>query len=137
MTKVTVGIALACALAATPVFGHHTAAALGTVTITQPVLADGKTLQPGTYEIRDTGEHVDPLPGQSEDAQAYIEFIANGTVVAREVAEVMPAAPAAVGTSGGPGARARVHMLKGGDFLRVSVNRGGERYLIHLPVPGK
>ena len=24
--------------------------------------------------------------------------------------------------------------LKGGEFLRISVKRGGERYLIHLPV---
>ena len=28
----------------------------------------------------------------------------------------------------------RVELLKGGEFLRISVRRGGERYLIYLPV---
>lgn len=28
----------------------------------------------------------------------------------------------------------RAHILKGGDFLRISVKRQGVRYLIHLPV---
>jgi hypothetical protein len=57
---------------------------LATVHITEPVLADGRPLAPGTYQVRLTGE--------------------------------------------------RVHILKGGDFLRISVKRQGVRYLIHLPV---
>ena len=137
MRNVTVGFALACVLAAGSAFAHHAAATLGTVTITQPVMADGKMLQPGTYEIRDTGEHVDPLPGQSEDAQAYVEFISDGNVVAREVAEVMPGPPRAVGTSGGANARLRVQTLRGNEFVRISANRDGERYLIHLPLQAK
>ena len=28
----------------------------------------------------------------------------------------------------------RVEMLKGGEFLRISLKRGSERFLIHLPV---
>ena len=137
MTKATVGFALACMLAAGSAFAHHPAGMLGTVTITQPVMADGKTLEPGTYEIRATGQHVQPLPGQSEDAQAYVEIISNGTVVAREIAEVMPGAPHAVGTSGNAGTRLRVHMLRGNEFLRISANHNGERYLIHLPAQAK
>ena len=139
MTRLTVGVALAAVLAAGPAFAHHAAAMLGTVTITQPVMADGKMLAPGTYEIRDTGEHV--APGQSGDAQAYVEIISNGTVVAREIAEVMPAAPRAVGTSGATGGRAstrlRVETLRGNEFVRISANHGGERYLIHLPTQAK
>lgn len=130
-------VGFTCVFGVVPAFAHHGASALGSVSITQPVLAGGKMLQPGTYEIRDTGEHVKPLPGQSEDAQAYIEFVANGMVVARDVAELMPASPRPVGTSGGAAARPRVELLKGGDFLRVSTYRGSERYLIHLPVPGR
>ena len=91
-------------------------------------------LQPGTYEIRDTGEHATPLPGQSADAQAYVEFVANGKVVARDIAELMQGQPAPVGTSGGSSTRLRVERLKGDEFVRVSTTRGGERYLIHLPV---
>jgi hypothetical protein len=108
---------------------------LGTVRITQPVMAGGKMLQPGTYEIRDTGEHATPLPGQSADAQTYVEFVANGTVMARDIAELMQDEPGRpVGTSGGTSSRPRVETLKGGDFLRVSMSRGSERLLIHLPV---
>jgi hypothetical protein len=56
-------------------------------------------------------------------------------VVARDAAEVVTAADGvAVGTSGGTISRPRVELLKGGDFMRVSMSRGGERYLIHLPV---
>jgi hypothetical protein len=130
---ITAGLALAVMLTAGPVLAHHAPSSLGTVRITQPVKAGGTMLQPGTYEIRDTGEHTTPLPGQSADAQTHVEFVANGTVVARDIAELMPAADAPVGTSGG-GARGRFDTLKGGDFARVSMSHGGERYLIHLPV---
>jgi hypothetical protein len=131
---ITAGLALAVMLTAGPVLAHHAAASLGTVRITQPAKAGGTTLQPGTYEIRLTGEHMKPLPGQSEDAVQQVEFIANGTVAAKYAAEVMTGEDVPVGTSGGGTTRARVEMLTGGDFMRVSATRGGERYLIHLAV---
>ena len=135
---ITAGLALAVMLAAGPVQAHHAASSLGTVRITQPVMAGGTMLQPGTYEIRLTGEHMKPLPGQSEDAVQQVEFIANGTVAAKYAAEVMTGEDVPVGTSGvtsgGGTTRARVEMLTGGDFMRVSATRGGERYLIHLAV---
>jgi hypothetical protein len=137
MPRLLTGFALACVLTAGSAFAHHAAATLGTVTITQPVMAGGRMLQPGTYELRDTGEHPAPLPGQSPDAQAYVEFMSNGAVAAREIAEVMPGARDTVGTSGGAGARARVERLRGDEFLRVSVTHTGERYLIHLSMQGK
>jgi hypothetical protein len=108
---------------------------LATVRITEPVLADGRPLAPGTYQVRLTGERPTPRPGQSADAQQWVELFANGSV-AREIAEVIrdddrphigaSAARAAEGV--------RVHILKGGDFLRISVMRQGVRYLIHLPM---
>jgi hypothetical protein len=113
---------------------HHGAASLGTVRITQAVTAGSTTLQPGTYEIRLTGEHMKPLPGQSEDAVQQVEFIANGNVAATYAAEVMTGDAVPVGTSGGGTTRPRVEMLTGGDFMRVSATRGAERYLIHLAV---
>jgi hypothetical protein len=120
--------------AAGAVYAHHEPSTLGTVQITQPVMAGGTRLEPGTYEIRLTGEHLTPLPGQSEEAVQRIEFVRNGMVAARDAAEVIPAEGGPVGTSGGEATRPRVQMLKGGDFLRVSTTRGGERYLIHLAV---
>ena len=134
---ITAGLALAVMLAAGPVLAHHAPSSLGTVRITQPVKAGGTMLQPGTYEIRDTGEHAKPLPGQSAEAQTHVEFVANGMVVARDLAEVTATEAVPVGTSGatsGGATRSRFEMLKGGDFARVSMSRGGERYLIHLPV---
>jgi len=133
MKTLTLSLALAWALAPSSVFAHHPTAVLGTVRITQPVTAGGTVLQPGTYEVRDTGEHVKPLTGQSADAQTRIEFIQNGQVVARDVAEVMPAAPGAVGTSGGAAARLRFERLRGNDYARISTVHDGERLLIHLP----
>lgn len=134
MTKMITAAFALVALFAASAQAHHSPAMLGTVRITQPVKAGGTVLQPGTYEIRDTGEHAQPLPGQSADAQAYVEFVANGKVVARDIAELMPGQAAPVGTSGGSTTRLRVERLKGDEFVRVSTSRGGERYLIHLPV---
>ena len=127
-------IALGCLLTVGPAVAHHGPSALGTVRLTQPVLAGGQTLQPGTYEVRLTGEHVKPLAGQSEDAEQFVVFVSGGRVVAREVAEVMPGSAGVVGTSGGAATSLRVERLKADDFLRVSTNREAERYLIYLPL---
>jgi hypothetical protein len=125
-TALTVGLAL----------GAQATDVLATVRVTQPVLADGKPLPAGVYEIRLTSERPAPAAGSSTDAQRVVEFVAGGTVVARDVAEVLrdgdvtaagaSALPVRIGT--------RVELLKGGEFLRISVKREGERYLIHLPV---
>ena len=135
MTKIRVpGIALACALAAGPALAHHGPSALGTVQISDAVLVGKMPLQPGTYEIRVTGEHLTPLPGQSEEATQVVEFVRDGMVVAKDAAEVLPATAMPVGTSGRSGARMRVERLKGDEFLRISMVKDGERYLIHLPL---
>ncbi|MGE0447706.1 MAG: hypothetical protein AB7P99_20955 [Vicinamibacterales bacterium] len=130
---VTLGIALfaAAAAAQTQPAQPQAAESLGTITITQPVLAGGVRLEPGTYEVRLTAETLAPLPGQTPGAERRVEFVANGAVVARDAAVVHE--PEAAGTSGGAGSP-RVQLLKGGEFVRVSATRDGRRYLIHLPV---
>jgi hypothetical protein len=134
MTQTAVfALAISCAVAASPVLAHHGPSSLGSVRITHTVEVGGTTLQPGTYEVRLTGEHVMPMPGQSEDAEQRIEILANGQVVARDAATVIPVSAAAVGTSGGE-TFGRVEMLKGGEFLRASFNRGSERFLVHFPM---
>jgi len=78
MTRATtVGLALGCVLIAVPALAHHPPSILATVRITQP--------------------------GQSEDAGQRVEMVSEGRVVARDVAEVMPAPPRPVGTSGAAG----------------------------------
>ena len=101
---------------------------LGTVRVTQAVFADGKPLAPGTYDVRLTAESLAPLAGQTPGGERRVEFVANGQVIGRDVAVVMPASGAA------DTAQPRVELLKGGEFLRISTTRGGERYLIHLPL---
>lgn len=129
-------VALGCLLAVAPALAHHGPSVLGTVRITQAVMAGGQILEPGTYEMRLTGEHVDPLPGQSADAEQVVEFVKDGRVVARDVAQVMPGPAGAVGTSGAS-SQARVERLKADDFVRVSMNREGERFLVFLPIAGR
>jgi hypothetical protein len=130
-------VALGCLLAVAPALAHHGPSVLGTVRITQAVMAGGQILESGTYEMRLTGEHVDPLLGQSADAEQMVEFVKDGRVMARDVAEVMPGSTRAVGTSGSASSQARVERLKADDFVRVSMNREGERYLIYLPTAGR
>lgn len=135
MAKIlALAFALACTLAVTPAVAHHGPSVLGTMQITQPVRAGGEILQPGSYEVRLTGEHVKPLPGQSENAEQVVEFVANGKVVARDVAEVMEGEARAIGTSGNAPTRARTERLKADPFVRVSMAREGNRYLIYLPL---
>ena len=97
-------------------------------------MAGGQVLEPGTYEMRLTGEHVDPLPGQSADAEQMVEFVERRTRdgPGRRGSDAGPAS--AVGTSGGASSPARVERLKADDFVRVSMNREGERYLMVLPI---
>lgn len=127
-------VAIMCVSVAGPAWAHHPASVLGTVRIPDRVMMGTTLVEPGTYEIRLTGDHLAPLPGQSEEAAQGIELFRGATSIARDAAEVLTAADRPVGTSGGSGARARVERLKGDEFLRVSIVKDGERYLIHMPI---
>jgi hypothetical protein len=125
---------------ATPAFAHHTNAAMAhtmaTVNIPAGLMAGGKPLPAGRYEVIITDEHPATESGTPSENQRWVEFVQNGTVVAREIAEVFGAADRPVGTSGAAGgtrAQAVVQTLRGGEFVRVAINAGGARFLIHLP----
>jgi hypothetical protein len=139
MWKLTVLTLAAIAVGALQAAAQATATPadiLATVRVPQPVLANGRTLPAGTYDVRLTNERPTPLVGQSPDARRWVEFVAGGVVVAREAAEVLrdDDRPAVGASSRPPRAGTRVDRLEGGDFLRVSVKRGGEQFLIYLPV---
>ena len=107
--------------------------ALGSVHIPRSVKADGKDLKAGTYAVRLTAQEASPsVPGQK--MERWVEFMQGGKVVGREVASVMSDADI-VSHVKGPRPRAnssRVDTLKGGDYLRVWINKGGNNYLINL-----
>jgi hypothetical protein len=98
-------------------------------------MADGKPLAPGTYQLRLTGEDAKPGAGQTADAERYVEFVRGGKVIAREVATVIPAAEIdQVAKSRKPAnGSMKVEKLKGDDYVRIWINRGGTNYLINLP----
>lgn len=120
------------------VFAHHTVPGrsrlMATVRIPEKVLADGKPLAPGTYEVVITSEHPALENGTPSENQRFVEFVQDRKVVAREVAEVFAGAGRdAVGTSGSVSDGAVVQKLREGDFVRVAITDAGARYLIHLP----
>lgn len=109
---------------------------LGTVTIGRQVMADGKPLRPGTYSLRLTGENAAPMAkGQTAEYERWVEFVRGGKVVGREVVSIIPKDEIkGVAKGGVPAAgSAKVELLKGNEYVRIWVHRGGNHYLIHLP----
>jgi hypothetical protein len=113
----------------------QTATTLGTVTLSRTLMADGKPLAAGTYQVRLSTDDVKPVAGQNPDAAKWVEFVKAGKVVGREVAIVVSAEDIGAMTKWRkPGANdSSVEMLKGGDFWRVWINKGGTNYIINLP----
>jgi hypothetical protein len=110
------------------------ATVLGSVTLTRKVLADGQPLAPGTYQVRLSSEQVKPIVGMSPEGERYVEFVRAGQVVGREVATVIPSSDMSTMKYGRPPVNSsKVETLKGGDYLRVWINKAGNNYLIHLP----
>jgi hypothetical protein len=115
----------------------QTGTSLGSVTLKRSVKANGQPLGAGTYSVRLTTEEGQPATGQTAGAERWVEFVRGGKVVGREMASVVSDADIAQ-VANGPGKPAkggtRVDTLKGDEFVRVWINRGGNNYLIHLPV---
>jgi hypothetical protein len=137
MRLVLVGT-VAAALSAGAAFAQ-TGTMLGTVHLTHKVLADGKPLAPGTYQVRLTSEEPKPAVGQDPSSEKYVEFLKGGKVVGREVATVIgpqDIGKIAKGKKPKPNSSS-VEMLKGGDYVRVWINKGGTNYLINMPPEDK
>jgi hypothetical protein len=107
--------------------------ALSTVRIPQPVTANGRPLAPGTYEVRLTADRPALPSGAPSSTQRWVDILAGGTIVAREIAELAVPDPSAHPPSSAGNTQAVAQLLKEGDFVRVSVWEAGERYLIYLP----
>ena len=129
-------IALIGLTAVPPTVAAGETATLGSVRVGRALKADGKSLAPGTYEIRLTDQEATPVPaGQRRDLERWVEFVQNGHVKAREVASIVLAseiADVAEATPPRAGGQ-RIDVLKGGDYVRIWLHRGDRHYLIHLP----
>lgn len=108
---------------------------LGNVRIPKGLKADGKDLPAGAYQVRLTANEAKPdAKGSSEVLERWVEFTQKGEVKGREVVSIVPSDEIKlVQKDAPPGANgSKVEMLKGGDYVRVWINRGGHHYLIHL-----
>jgi len=117
------------------VIGAGETPSIGTVRLTHPLMADGRLLPAGTYQVRLTGDQPAAAAGQSPGGERWVEFVKSGTVAGREVATVISDEDVKTIVKGtGPKANAsRVDLLKGGDYVRVWINHGGTNYIINMP----
>ena len=138
MKKVIFAAALAISLVTPLAISAQTRpanTALGSVTLNRKVTADGQPLAAGTYQVRLSADEPKPVVGQSPEGERYVEFVRGGKVVAREVATVVSDADVKSIVKGPQPARGgvRVDLLKGNDYVRVWINRGGTNYILHMP----
>ena len=102
-------------------------AARGGVNIPRAVLADGKPLAAGAYQVRLTDEEG-----------PWLEFVRDGSVAGRGLAIAIPDAEIGdVAKSPPPRNEARVAQLRGGEYVRVWLNRGGTNYLVYMPTESR
>jgi hypothetical protein len=111
--------------------------ALGSVRLPRGVTADGKPLAAGTYQVRLTAQVAKPdAVGTSEQLERWVEFVRGGKVAGREVVSIVPQGEVKMVSKDAPppAGGSKVQVLRGNDYLRVWINRGGAHYLIHFPI---
>ncbi len=112
-----------------------TAMALGSVRLPKGLKADGKELPAGTYQVRLTAEEAKPdAKGSSEVLERWVEFVQGGQVKGREVVSIVPAPETKLvqKDTPPPSGGSKLETLKGGDYMRLWINRGGSYYLVHF-----
>ena len=109
--------------------------ALGSVHLTKTVKADGKPLPAGTYQVRVTSQTASPeAKGQTPPLERWAEFLQRGQVKGREVVTIIPQTEIdKVQKDPPPRANgSKIETLKGGDYVRLWINKGGNHYLVHF-----
>ena len=120
-----------------PAMEQSSSVNLGAVRIPRDVKGDGQALPAGTYQVRVTETPANPpAAGQTPQYERWAEFMRNGKVVAREVVTVVPAGDIkqVAEQNPPPAGGYRAEVLKGNDYLRLWINRGGNHYLIHFNI---
>jgi hypothetical protein len=111
--------------------------ALGLVHLGKGVKADGKSLAAGTYQVRLTAQQATPdAKGETPSLERWVEFVQKGQVKGREVVTIVPQSEIGLVQKDAPphANAAKVEMLKGGNYMRLWINKGGNHYLVHFPV---
>lgn len=110
---------------------------LGAIRIPRAVKAGGEPLPAGTYQVRVTETPASPpAAGQTPQYERWAEFMRNGKTVAREVVTIVPASDIkqVAEQTPPPSGGYRAEVLKGNDYLRLWINRGGNHYLVHFNI---
>jgi hypothetical protein len=111
------------------------AAVLGNVHLSKGLMADGKSLPAGNYQVRLADAPApNPVVGQGPDSEKWVEFVQGGKVVGREVASVISDTDMATIAKGKrpPTNGTLVEPLEGGEYVRVWINKDKVNYLVHL-----
>ena len=112
---------------------------LGSARIPRGVMADGKPLPAGTYQVKVTAQEARPeAVGTTEPLERWSEFLQRGASKGREVVIIVPQSEIKMvvkDTPPRPGAP-RVQTLRGNEYVRVWFNKDGNHYLIYLPMGG-
>jgi hypothetical protein len=127
-------LAALAVVASQTIVAEQTTPSLGSVKLNSKVMADGQPLAAGTYTLRVSAEAVKPVVGQTAESAKWVEFVQGGAVKGRELATVASSAEVQQIAEGKPPASGsyKIELLKGNEYIRVWVNRGGTHYLIHL-----
>ena len=74
--------------------------------------------------------------GQTKSLERWAEFMKGGKVAGREVVTIVPQSDISKVQKDTPPRpnSSKVETLKGGDYVRVWINKGGNHYLMHLPM---
>ena len=107
---------------------------LGSFQLKRDVIANGQKLPAGSYVVRAADLPVKPVVGQTPSEYRWVEFLQGGDVKGREIAVVLagPQAAQVIKSKGPAAGGVRVETLKGNEYVRVWINRGGQNYLVHL-----
>lgn len=109
---------------------------LGSIRIPKGVKVNGQPIAAGTYQVRLTAQTASPeAKGQTAAAERWVELLQGRQVKGREVVTIVPQSEIDKVQKDAPPPRngAKVETLKGGDYVRIWINRGGNHYLLHLP----
>ena len=102
-------------------------AALGTIELPRRVMADGRGLDAGSYDVQLTGQSATPSAvGALGVLERWVEFRQEGDVKGCEVATIVPQSEIAdVAKSAPPGpGMSCVDVLRENEYLRVCSTRG-------------
>ena len=109
---------------------------LGTARLPRGVMADGKPLPAGTYQVKVTAQEARPeAVGTTESLERWSEFLQRGASKGREVVIIVPQSEIKMVVKDTPprAGAPRVQLLRGNEYLRVWFNKDGNHYLIYLP----